>query len=438
MQATSLNAEGLSTYIIETLNRFGLDPACIVSQGYDGASVMRGRCSGVQQRIKEIAPQAVYVHCYAHCLNLALVDTTRIVREASEFFALMEKLYVFVSSSKSHEVFLEKQKQLHPFKQVRRLQKLSDTRWACRYMAVDAVCCTYDSLLATLEVITDWEDREKAVQANGILLQVRNFRFLLLLVIFDRILSFTKGLSDELQSKSIDMAKAADLVGATVDVLRSFRTDSEWQHILQYVKDASSLYNICAENSESERSRQPPKRYECGLIMETTGSRSRVMTDEQRQISIFFPILDAIVAELDRRFSSSNLEHIRAIAACSFQSPNFLESQKLQMLAESYGLDTNLLSTECMLAKRTLLKKDMECIGDVLSQLFPHRMAFPLVVKLLQIALTTAVSTAHCERSLKRIKCYLRSTMTEQRLADLAVLSIERAFKYVILRRSSR
>ena len=43
--------------------------------------------------------------------------------------------------------------------------------------------------------------------------------------------------------------------------------------------------------------------------------------------------------------------------------------------------------------------------------------------------MTIAVSTAHCERSfsaLKRIKSYLRSTMVEDRLADLAILSIER------------
>ena len=43
--------------------------------------------------------------------------------------------------------------------------------------------------------------------------------------------------------------------------------------------------------------------------------------------------------------------------------------------------------------------------------------------------MTIGVNTAHCEGSfstLKRIKSYLRSTMCEQRLTDLAILSIER------------
>ena len=74
---------------------------------------------------------------------------------------------------------------------------------------------------------------------------------------------------------------------------------------------------------------------------------------------------------------------------------------------------------ECHLAKRTLNSKeakDIVSISDVLLELYPLKVAFPIVIKLLQIALTIAVSTASCQRSfsaLKRIKTYLRSTMTE-------------------------
>ncbi|KAF3834434.1 hypothetical protein F7725_025638 [Dissostichus mawsoni] len=54
---------------------------------YDGASVMSGKHSGVQARIKEVEKQAFYVHCNAHSLNLVLVDTG---------------LYVFMSGSYVH------------------------------------------------------------------------------------------------------------------------------------------------------------------------------------------------------------------------------------------------------------------------------------------------------------------------------------------------
>ena len=63
VEVVSLDAQGLSTHILDTLKHFGLDPTCIVPQGYDGASVMSSECSGVQQRITEIATQALYIHC---------------------------------------------------------------------------------------------------------------------------------------------------------------------------------------------------------------------------------------------------------------------------------------------------------------------------------------------------------------------------------------
>ncbi len=72
--APSLTADHLSQYIFSTLSLFNLDLSSVVSQGYDGAAVMSGCVSGVQTRIRELAPQAIYVHCHAHCLNLVLVD----------------------------------------------------------------------------------------------------------------------------------------------------------------------------------------------------------------------------------------------------------------------------------------------------------------------------------------------------------------------------
>ena len=54
---------------------------------------------------------------------------------------------------------------------------------------------------------------------------------------------------------------------------------------------------------------------------------------------------------------------------------------------------------------------------------------FENMVTLLQISLTLPVSSAHDERAfscLKRVKTYLRSTMTETRTSDLAVIAINR------------
>ena len=67
---------------------------------------MSGRCAGVQAKVRKFAPKAIYVHCYAHVLNLVLLDSCRSVSSASEFFALLEALYVFMATSKAHVVFM--------------------------------------------------------------------------------------------------------------------------------------------------------------------------------------------------------------------------------------------------------------------------------------------------------------------------------------------
>ena len=68
---------------------------------------MGGCCSDVQQQIRTFAPQAFYIHCYAHCLNLALVDCSKSVSLAWEFFALIQTLYTFIST---YSTFVKVQK----------------------------------------------------------------------------------------------------------------------------------------------------------------------------------------------------------------------------------------------------------------------------------------------------------------------------------------
>ena len=123
VEATSLDTHSL--FSMPCMRKIGIDPECIVSQGYDGASVMSGHCAGVQ---RYIVPHATHVHCYAHCLNLVLVDSTKRVSEASDLFSLKETLYVFLSRSVTHAIFLKKLSELQPDRPQRQLQRLSDTR----------------------------------------------------------------------------------------------------------------------------------------------------------------------------------------------------------------------------------------------------------------------------------------------------------------------
>lgn len=182
--ATELNAKALADYILQKMSELDFDPNNLVSQGYDGASVMSGCNSEVQTFLKEMCPQATYVHCSAHRLNLVPVDVSEAVREADHFFAHLQILYVFFSALKCHELFLSIQKARGGRKI--RLKRLSDARWACRYTSIAAVMATHGNILETLNAIINGPDRNKGVEASGILAGVKSFAFVVSLTILRR------------------------------------------------------------------------------------------------------------------------------------------------------------------------------------------------------------------------------------------------------------
>jgi len=65
---------------IEELKSHSVDPARILSQCYDGASVMSGSKGGVQKLLQEKLGKAIpYVHCLNHQLHLVVVHAMEAV-----------------------------------------------------------------------------------------------------------------------------------------------------------------------------------------------------------------------------------------------------------------------------------------------------------------------------------------------------------------------
>ena len=136
-----------------------------------------------------------------------LVDTCKSVAAVSDFFSLLEALYVFISSSIPHSLFVNKQTEQGQQRQIQ-LKKLSDTRWSCRYAFIKAVKTTFSAIINTLEELSDGSD-SRAIEARGLLFQVKKFQFLLSLVLFERIFSITAKVSDLLQTEHLNYAAAA-------------------------------------------------------------------------------------------------------------------------------------------------------------------------------------------------------------------------------------
>ncbi len=215
---------------------------------------MFGRSSGVQKRIAQVVPQAIYMHCFAHVLNLVLIDSTKKVSEACNFFALLEMVYVFLSSSEAQSLFEKHQSTLYLNQPKFEIKRLSDTRWACRYSAVDTLCRRFNVVIVTLEDIAkDFSSPKRAVEANGLLLQTKCFKFILTLIIFDRILSSTMMLSDSLQARNCDLAKATSLVSAAIETFEGFRCDSYWEHLYLYAEFVAKVQLPSAGTSRPKR-----------------------------------------------------------------------------------------------------------------------------------------------------------------------------------------
>ena len=95
-----VTGESLANAILKCLETAGLSPSDMRGQCYDGASNMSGARSGCRSIVQQQAPMAMYFHCAAHQLNLAVVSACKIqafknvesyIGEIARFFAFSPK-----------------------------------------------------------------------------------------------------------------------------------------------------------------------------------------------------------------------------------------------------------------------------------------------------------------------------------------------------------
>ncbi|XP_008182427.1 zinc finger MYM-type protein 1-like [Acyrthosiphon pisum] len=103
----SLTGDALPNSILNGLNRCGLYCNYLYGQGYDGASNMAGQFKGVQTLVRSKYPKALYVHCAAHSLNLA-VSTASGIKPIRNCLGLIEKAYTFFNTPKRNSILLHK------------------------------------------------------------------------------------------------------------------------------------------------------------------------------------------------------------------------------------------------------------------------------------------------------------------------------------------
>ena len=82
--------------IINVINILELDINDIREQGYDNGSNMKGKHQGVQKRLLDINPRALYIPFGCHNLNLVLCDMTNCFPKAVSFFFFFELYNAYI------------------------------------------------------------------------------------------------------------------------------------------------------------------------------------------------------------------------------------------------------------------------------------------------------------------------------------------------------
>ena len=98
--------------------------------------------SGVQTRFHQVNPLAEWLPCAAHSLHLVGTAAAESGTDAVRFFAIVQRLYIFLSASPQRwSKLLENLPKQFPV-----VKSLSETRWSARGDAVKALASNYEIL----------------------------------------------------------------------------------------------------------------------------------------------------------------------------------------------------------------------------------------------------------------------------------------------------
>lgn len=62
--------------------------------------------AGVQAKIKEVSPMALYTHCYSHSLNLSIAASCQ-VQEVKNLIDIINEAHLFLSNSPKRQSMFE-------------------------------------------------------------------------------------------------------------------------------------------------------------------------------------------------------------------------------------------------------------------------------------------------------------------------------------------
>ncbi|KAM4592407.1 zinc finger MYM-type protein 1-like [Odontesthes bonariensis] len=345
LEVESSTGESLSNLILKKLENLTIAFEDCRGQSYDNGANMKGKSKGVQARLLKMNPRALFV----------------------PWDILKRHVTITVKS-------------------------WSDTRWESRVNSVHAVRFQSAEVRdALLEVRDQAKEPIIKTEAQSLAEEVGSYHFAICCVVWYDILSKVQHVSKLLQSASMQVDIALNLIQTTEASLSTYRTTG-------FASAQVSARDVCGE-----------------------------MNVEALEASFFNVVVDVAISSLRERFQA--LGDVGEKFGVLTDFPNLCEAlgHTLSHSGQS-DLDWRELAQEMLNFPQ--LPKAMNTL-ELLMFLHEKKLeeVFPNMWVALRIAATLPVTVGSAERSfsrLKLIKTYLRSTMSQDRLNGLALISINR------------
>ena len=343
---------------------------------------------------------------------------------------ILLSIYNFFSGSRIHLEFESQQKRLISQGKMSELRNITlkrhcDTRWVSRFDCVDSVLKTMPAILCTLDVFSEDRDSERRQKARFLISQL-DTDFVTNLVILHEALGHTKKLTKILQEEPLDLSSAVDYVTAVKEQLNDMCSESEWNTLWNMVA------NIC------KKAEIPPpmdrKRRKAFPDLLNQNIHQPCKTKDDYFWRVLQPLVLSMVSELNRRFNEENSCLYRGVSSLTPKHALFLKLEPLIDFGKSFGMKNDDVKDElCTLSKffnRKCANQEFikpKSLSEFHSFLTVYKETFLNIYNLCTISICLAISSAGCERgfsAMKRIKSYCRSTMSDMRLSNLAVLHV--------------
>lgn len=251
--------------------------------------------------------------------------------------------------------------------------------------------------------------------------QMNTFNFLFGLHSGERLFSHTDNLSKALQKTKMSAVSGQRVANLTKQVRQKIKL------FYDTVVTKSKKHPSISEPA-LPRKKPAPSRFEIGK-----GPPWYPTTPQEHYRRVYFEAIDLMVNAIDNRFNQPSFDVYAKMKSLLVKCLNCQDySTDLHFLVTNYGEDVHVRTLNVQLEIYKMLLKDGEftCFDDILAKTKQlsgaEKCMITEIVTLCKLSLVNPATSAAGERSFssaRRLKTWLRSTMTQTRFSNLTILT---------------